>query len=134
MGVQVSGYDPCMRYLVTARLKPGRAAPLVRAVRDGTLGAGSVARDEYLRNMRQARRLPNGDVAWIETCFCDTPLDEERPYWEAFFELRQVKDAHARSRCRHETGETPWACVDCDCTDRLQRTLDGRGCPFLDTL
>ena len=38
-----------MRYLVTARVKPGREADLLRAIEDGTLGAGSVAGDEYLR-------------------------------------------------------------------------------------
>ena len=31
-----------MRYLVTARVKPGREADLLRAIEDGTLGAGSV--------------------------------------------------------------------------------------------
>ena len=35
-----------MRYLVTARVKPGRAEALDRAIDDGTLGAGSIAGDE----------------------------------------------------------------------------------------
>jgi len=86
-----------MRYLVTARVKPGREASLDRAINDGTLGAGSVAGDEYFRNMTQARQLPDGSVKWVETCFCSTPLDEERRYWECYFELLSVKDAHARS-------------------------------------
>ena len=44
-----------MRYLVTARLKPGREADLLKAIEDGTLGRGSVAGSEYLENMAQAR-------------------------------------------------------------------------------
>jgi hypothetical protein len=45
-----------MRYLVTAKVKPGRKEPLDRAIEDGTLGRGSVAGDEYFRNMLPSRR------------------------------------------------------------------------------
>jgi hypothetical protein len=41
-------YNPRMRYLVRARVKPGRQAALLQAVDAGTLGEGSVAEDEYL--------------------------------------------------------------------------------------
>jgi hypothetical protein len=119
-----------MRYLVTARLKAGLARALARAIDTGTLGRGSVAGGEYLRNMAEARQLPDGRVVWVETCFCETPLEEERPYWERFFDLLSVKDAHARSKCRHETGEQHWACSDCDCTARLEGVLARRGTPF----
>ena len=119
-----------MRYLVTARVKPGCRKSLQRAIDDGSLGAGSVAGDEYLRNMAQARELPDGRVKWVETCFCATPLEEERPYWEAYFELLNVKDAHARSKCRHETGEEYWACEGCDCTEKLEQRLATLGKPF----
>lgn len=119
-----------MRYLVTARVKPGRRAALDRAVDDGTLGRGSVAGDEYLHNMAAARELPDGRVKWVETCFCATPLAEERPYWEQYFDLVDVKDAHARSRCRHERGEQYWACSTCDCTARLEQALTKTGRPF----
>ncbi len=120
-----------MRYLVTAGLRAGRGPALRDAIAGGTLGAGSVAGGEYLRNMAQARALPDGRVQWVETCFCDVPLQEERPYWAVFFELEAVKDAHARSTCRHENGTEPWACVGCDCTNRLDARLAGRGTPFV---
>ena len=123
-----------MRYVVTARVKPGREAALARAIEDGTLGAGSVAGDEYLRNMDCARRLQDGTVKWVEICFCSTPLAEERPYWEEYFELLKVQDAHARSRCRDLNGEESWACTDCDCTDRLEAKMVGWGTLFLDSL
>ena len=119
-----------MRYLVTARVKPGRRQALDRAIDEETLGAGSIAGDEYLVNMAHARQLSDGCVKWVETCFCATPLEEERPYWESYFVLTSVKDAHARSRCRHENGTEPWACSTCDCTDRLEAHLAGKGTPF----
>jgi hypothetical protein len=119
-----------MRYLVTARVKDGRADALERAIDDGTLGAGSIAGDEYLRNMANARELADGSVKWVETCFCATPLAEERPYWEAYFDLLSVKDAHARSRCRHESGEEYWACENCDCTAKLEQRLTSMGKVF----
>jgi hypothetical protein len=118
-----------MRYLVTARVKPDKEADLLKAIESGTLGTGSVAGDEYLRNMRDARVYDDGRAKWVEVCFCDTPLAEERPYWEEFFDLVKVQDAHARSRCRDLNGEEPWACCECDCTERLEAKLavEGRG-------
>ena len=119
-----------MRYLVTARLKPGQKESLQRAIDDGSLGQGSVAGSEYLRDMAEARELADGRVKWVETCFCATPLAEEREYWEEYFDLLSVKDAHARSRCHDENGSEPWACCDCDCTARLERWLAGQGRAF----
>src|SRR5439155_19861048 len=45
----------CMRYLVRARVKPGREQDLLNAIQGETLGEGSVAEGEYLRNMKDAR-------------------------------------------------------------------------------
>jgi hypothetical protein len=123
-----------MRYLVTARVRPGREAALLRALDDGTLGLGSVAGDEYEADMAQARLTSDGAVKWVEVCFCAEPLDEERPYWEEYFDLVRVQDAHSRKRCRDLTGEEPWACCDCDCTDRLEERMEGWGRPFLEVL
>jgi hypothetical protein len=120
-----------MRYLVKARVKPGQEKPLVEAIERDTLGKGSIAGDEYQHNMQQARVDPAGVATWVETCFCDPPLDEERPYWEKYFELLSVKDAHSRRNCRHENGTEPWACGDCDCTMKLEAKLAGQGKAFL---
>ena len=123
-----------MRYLVTARIKLGQETALAAAIANRTLGAGSVAGNEYLRNMASARRLDDGRVRWVETCFCRTPLAEERPYWATYFHLERVQDAHARSRCRDVSGSEPWACTHCDCTQRLEARLARHGQPFaLDT-
>jgi hypothetical protein len=123
-------YNRVVRYLVTARVKPGRRAALDEAIDTGTLGAGSVAGNEYQDNMATARELADGRVKWVETCFCATPLAEERAYWAPYFDLLSVKDAHARSRCRDANGSEPWACCDCDCTDRLEQRLSTQGKPF----
>ena len=120
-----------MRYLVKARVKPGHEKALLQSIEDGALGRGSVAGDEYLHNMQQARVDPHGTAHWVEVCFCATPLEEERPYWEKFFELVQIKDAHARKNCRDANGTEPWACCDCDCTRRLEERLAKTGDSFL---
>jgi hypothetical protein len=123
-----------MRYLVTARVKAGQAEALSKAIDDGRLGRGSVAGDEYERNMSEARVHDDGRVQWVEVCYCWTPLAEEWEYWEEYFDLEKVQDAHARSRCKDLNGTEPWSCSECDCTARLEARLAGRGRPFLDVL
>jgi hypothetical protein len=123
-----------MRYLVKAKVKPGRERALLAAIENGTLGCGSVAGDEYIYDMEQARLAEDGAAHWVETCFCPTPLQEERPYWEEFFEMLSVKDAHNRKNCRDWNGTEPWACSNCDCTKRLEERLRRRGQLFLEKL
>jgi len=107
-----------MRYLVKARVRLGCERALLRAIEDGTLGEGSVAEGEYLRNMKDARLCPDETARWVEVCYCPTPL----------------QDAHDRQRCRDQNGSEPWACGDCDCTERLERKLETQGKPFLESL
>lgn len=123
-----------MRYLVRARVKPGREGDLLEAIERETLGQGSVAEGEYLRNMGDARQCEDGTTRWVEVCYCPTPLLEERPYWEVYFDLTRVQDAHDRRKCRDENGTEPWACGECDCTTRLEEKLKGTGCSFLESL
>jgi hypothetical protein len=123
-----------MRYLVRARVKDGCEGALVEAIERGTLGRGSIAGDEYLRNMNEARVCADETVRWVEVCYCPTPLQEERPYWEEYFELVKVQDAHDRRNCRDENGSEAWACGECDCTVRLEERLKDTGKPFLGQL
>src|ERR1700745_1239828 len=123
-----------MRYLVRARLKTGGEQKMVSAIEHETLGRGSVAEGEYLRNMEDARLCPDGTARWVEVCYCPTPLQEERPYWEQYFELTKVQDAHDCRKCRDQNGTEPWACEDCDCTERLERKLATLGDPLLGKL
>ena len=123
-----------MRYLVRARVKPGHVSDLLEAIEDETLGQGSVAEGEYLRNIQEARLCDDQTVRWVEVCYCPTPLQEERPYWEEYFDLERVQDAHDRRKCRDENGTEPWACGECDCTARLERKLKASGVEFLESL
>ena len=123
-----------MRYLVRARVKPGREAALLEAIESGSLGEGSVAEGEYLRNMGAARLCQDSTARWVEVCYCPTPLQEEKPYWEQYFELSRIQDAHDRRRCRDRNGSEPWACGNCDCTAKLEQRLRSQGKPFLETL
>ena len=120
-----------MRYLVRARIKQGLERALLQAIDRGTLGEGSVAEGEYLRNMNDARLASDGTARWVEVCYCPTPLLEERPYWEHYFDLVKVQDAHDRRKCRDQNGSEPWACGDCDCTARLEKKLKDTGRSFL---
>ena len=128
------GYNANMRYLVRGRVKPGRETDLLEAIERCTLGRGSVAEGEYLRNMKDARLFEDQTSRWVEVCYCPSPLLEERPYWEEYFDLTRVQDAHDRRRCRDENGSEPWACGSCDCTERLERRLGETGESFLDAL
>ncbi len=123
-----------MRYLVTARVRSGRESALLQAIETRTLGTGSVAGSEYLRNMAEARLRDDGTVRWVEVCYCSNPLAEERPYWEEYFELVKIQDAHARQNCRDENGTEHHACNHCDCTARLESKLQNEGQSFLDLL
>ena len=123
-----------MRYLVRARVKPGRERDLLKAIENETLGRGSVAEGEYLRNMQDARLCADQTARWVEICYCPTPLQEERPYWEQYFDLVRVQDAHDRRQCRDENGTEPWACNSCDCTARLEQKLEQAGATFLNVL
>jgi len=123
-----------MRYFVRARVKPDREPDLLRAIENGSLGLGSVAEGEYLRNMADARVFDDHTARWVEVCYCPTPLQEEKPYWEEFFDLTKIQDAHDRRKCRDENGTEAWACGDCDCTARLEEHLKSRGTSFLDEL
>jgi len=123
-----------MRYLVRAKVKPGQQKALLTAVHSASLGRGSVAGDEYLEDMNKARIAADGVCSWVEVCFCATPLQEERPYWEQYFDLLQIKNAHARKNCRDANGTEPWACCNCDCTRKLERHLQSMGESFLASL
>lgn len=123
-----------MRYLVRACVKPNRVGDLLDAIEDETLGQGSVAEGEYLRNMQEARLCDDQTVRWVEVCYCPTPLQEERPYWEEYFDLERVQDAHDRRKCKDENGTEPWACGECECTARLEQKLKSSGSQFLESL
>lgn len=50
--------------------------------------------------MHEARLCSDGTARWVEICYRPTPLEEERPYWDRYFKLVKVQDAHDRRQCR----------------------------------
>jgi hypothetical protein len=114
-------------------LSPVEQTVFLKPSRVKSLAQGSVAEGEYLRNMREAR-VETGTVRWVEVCYCPTPLLEERSYWEEYFDLKRVQDAHDRRKCRDQNGEEPWACGNCDCSARLEQRLKATGAPFRESL
>ena len=120
-----------MRYLVKARIINDKEGALMEAINDETLGRGSVAEGEYLRNMQNARQLEDGSLCWVEVCYCPEPLQEERSYWEAYFELLKIKNARPRTQCKDLNGTEHYACDHCDCTERLEARMNNWGKKFL---
>ena len=85
-------------------------------------------------NMDKARIAVDGVCTWVGACFCATPLEEERPYWEQYFDLLNITDAHSRKNCHDTNGIEAWACCDCNCTRKLERNLQLIGKPFVSAL
>jgi hypothetical protein len=120
-----------VKYLIKAKLKPAKSANLFEAIKNGTLGAGSVAFGEYERNMKSARVLEDGTLCWVEICFCETPLNEEQHYWEEYFEDITIVNAQEREFCLDASGALKRACFECDCTETLEDNLSKLGKPFI---
>jgi hypothetical protein len=123
-----------MRYLVKAKVKEEKRRELKQAIDNATLGKGSVAGSEYIRDMKNARLLEDGTAAWVEVCFCNPPLAEERPYWEEYFQLLNTTDAANRKNCKHETGVKLWSCVNCNCTAKQEKEMENLGDSFYKSL
>jgi len=69
-----------MRYLVRARVKPGKEARVGSRHREPDAGARSVAGDEYLRNMTDARIRSDGSIRWVEGVFLRDAAGGRAPY------------------------------------------------------
>jgi hypothetical protein len=120
-----------MKYLVKAKVKESSRPDLLQEIIDGTLGKGAVAFGEYVKNMKQARVLDDGTVCWIEICFCHTPLNEEKPYWEKYFKEIMIENAQNPKYCQDSNGELKRACFECSCTEELEEKMLSLGKPFI---
>lgn len=120
-----------MKYLVKAKVREASRHDLLREIEDETLGNGSVAFGEYVKNMKQARVLDDGTVCWVEICFCLTPLNEEKSYWEKYFDIIAVDKAQDKKYCQDSNGEQKRACFECSCTEELEEEMLSWGKPFI---
>lgn len=120
-----------MRYLVKARPLAEKKNDLLTAINNETLGTGSVAFGEYVKNMKQARELDDGTVCWVEVCFCAEPLNEEMPYWQVYFTDIEIEETTAPEDCMDFNGADKRACFGCDCTKQLEEEMLGWGKTFI---
>ncbi len=124
-----------MRYLVRAFVKKGRERALLEAVESGALGRGSIAYPTYIKCMKSARLLEDGQVRWIEPCYCREAfgpggeLLEELPYWREYFEDIDVRYTTTLEKC-----EGYPSCGSCDCTEKLEAMLARTGRLFFTAL
>lgn len=120
-----------MKYLIKAKPRKEKKADLLSAIHRETLGLGSVAFGEYVKNMRQARELEDGTVCWIEVCFCKEPLNEERPYWGEYFSDIEIEEATSSDDCMDFNGIDKRACLGCECTRGLENEMLNWGVSFI---
>ena len=80
---------------------------------------------------KSARLLEDGQVRWIEVCYCREAfgpggeLLEELPYWQEFFEDIDIRYTTTLEKC-----EGYPSCGDCECTDKLEPKLERMGRRF----
>jgi hypothetical protein len=107
-----------MRYLLAARVRPGKHGELLAALDDGRFGAGFPYGDlgELLRS---GRVDASGAIRWVEVCYCreyyGVALHEELPYFEEFLTDVTIADARNPLHC-----EGYPVCNDCACTDKVR--------------
>lgn len=120
-----------MRYLVRAYVIKGKEIPLLNAIDSGSLGRGSIAYPTYITCMKNARLLDDGQVRWIEPCYCREAfgpggeLKEELPYWLEYFESFDIRYTTTLEKC-----EGFPSCGSCDCTEKLKAKLNRMGRNF----
>ncbi len=117
-----------MRYILGARVRPGRRADLLRALEDGTFGRGFPYGD--LGEVLCAGRVDStGTIRWVEVCYCreayGVAMEEELPYLEEYLTDIEVADARSPRYCKGYP-----ECGDCACTRKVQFA----GEPLLDHL
>jgi hypothetical protein len=117
-----------LRYILEAKIRPGRRAELLRALEEGRFGEGFPYGD--LGEVLYAGRVDgSGTIRWVEVCYCreyyGVAMAEELPYFEEYLTDVVVADARNPLRCDGYP-----ICNGCDCTKKLR--FDGE--PLLDHL
>jgi hypothetical protein len=117
-----------MRYLLSARVRPGQRAALLEAIETRRFGEGFPYGD--LGEVLCAGRVDSsGAVRWVEVCYCreysGVALEAEIGYFEEFLTDITIADARNPDSCDGYP-----ECNDCDCTKKIRFP----GEPFLDYL
>ena len=113
-----------MRYCMSARIIPEKAAELEQALADGTFGKGFPFGD-LGDNLRDCNVGADGALRWVETCYCreysNVAMVMEIEYFEPFLHAIQIADARDPRYCKGYPH-----CNDCLCT----RTIKFSGTPL----
>jgi hypothetical protein len=117
-----------MRYLLSARVKPGKETGLLRALQDGSFSRGFPYGD-LGEVLCEGRVDASGAIRWLEVCYCreyyGVAMEEELPYLETFLTDITITDARNPKSCKGYP-----VCNDCDCTRKIRFA----GEPLLDHL
>ena len=117
-----------MRYILGAKVRPGRRADLLRALEDGSFGRGFPYGD-LGEVLCEGRVDASGTIRWVEVCYCresyGVAMEEELPYLEAYLSDIEVADALNPGHCKGYP-----ECNDCKCTRKVHFV----GEPLLDHL
>jgi hypothetical protein len=107
-----------MRYLLSARMRPGKEADLLRSLTDGSFGRGFPYGD-LGDVLRESRVDSSGTLRWVEVCYCreyyGVAMEEELPYFEEYLAEMTIADARNPRGCKGYPD-----CGDCDCTRKLR--------------
>lgn len=98
-----------MRYHVRARFRVEKRTEFHQILTDGTVEKLEPFGREVAAAMRRAVRM-EGEVAWTETCYCPTPLLQEREaVYDKFFETIQTEVVEVFPELE---GESFWAWLE----------------------
>jgi hypothetical protein len=107
-----------MRYLMKARVIPGKAAALKQALDDRTFGSGFPFGD-LGEAIRECTVDGHGTLRWIETCYCreysNVAMVMEIEYFEPYLHAIEIGDARDPRFCDGYPH-----CNDCRCTDGIR--------------
>jgi hypothetical protein len=117
-----------MRYLVSAKVRPGKTEELLAAIEKKSFGK-EFPYGDLGEVLCEGRVDDSGMVRWIEVCYCreysGVAMDAEIDYFEEFLTDISIADARSPLHCDGYP-----ACNDCDCTKKVRF----RGEQFLDYL
>jgi hypothetical protein len=84
-----------MDYRVKARVLEGKEKTLREAIETGALGKGEIFEKEMQGAMQEAR-VSNGLITFYEICYCPSPLQEEREYYDRYLEILEAQVVEGR--------------------------------------
>ncbi len=79
-----------MDYHVKARVLEGKEKALREAIETRALGKGEVF-EKSMQGAMQEARVSGGLITFYETCYCPSPLEQEREYYDRYLEILETQ-------------------------------------------